>query len=50
MSLDTVADAVREMLSTEQWTIVRCATLISKGGTDEHLCPWTSWWGGACRI
>ena len=28
MSLNTVTDVVRELLSPEQWTIVRCATLI----------------------
>ena len=35
--LDAIADVVREeLLSPEQWTIVRCATLIPKRGTDEH--------------
>ena len=28
MSLNTVTDVVRELLSPEQWRIVRCATLI----------------------
>ena len=28
MSLNTITDAVRELLSPEQWTIVRCATVI----------------------
>ena len=28
MSLNTITDAVRELLSPEQWRIVRCATLI----------------------
>ena len=28
MSLDAITDAVRELLSPEQWRIVRCATLI----------------------
>ena len=37
MSLNTIAD-VRELLSPEQWTIARCATLISKGGTDDVNC------------
>ena len=34
MSLNTIAD-VKELLSPEQWTIARCATLIS---TDDVNC------------
>ena len=34
MSLDAVTDVVRELLSPEQWRIVRCATLTDAPLTE----------------
>ena len=42
MSLNAITDVVRELLSPEQWRIVRCATLVGVHLTEE--CNLFSCW------
>ena len=37
MSLVAITDVVRELLSPEQWRIVRCATLTDAGAEEQNL-------------
>ena len=53
MSLNTVTDVVRELLSPEQWRIVRCAALISVHLTEVQrsvICKLCSSWANSVGL